>query len=106
MWIFLGRRDIAIAIGGSWGALDSDRIREISDAARFTSKETALFKHLAESPGRVVARPVLLRELHGAAPRTLDTYIRNMRKKLIGARVVGVSIETEVGKGFLLKKTS
>lgn len=65
-----------------------------------------MFTQLAESLGRVVARQVLLKELQGNAPRTLDTYIRNMRKKLADAGVVEISIETEIGKGFLLKKAS
>lgn len=94
-----------MALPQSTTELNPEVLSEVGSAARFTEKEAAVFRRLAESEGNLVPRSTLLGVLRPAAPRTLDTYIRNMRKKL-SATGDRYRIETEVGKGYILKKTA
>jgi DNA-binding response OmpR family regulator len=67
-----------------------------------TYKEFELLRFLAESPGRVFTRPVLLREVWGfdfyGGTRTVDVHIRRLRAKL-GPESESL-IETVRGVGY------
>lgn len=60
-------------------------------------KESALLGLLLSEPNRLVPRDVLIAELWGYETRSLDVYIRRLRKKLGGA---GPQIETMKGVGY------
>lgn len=60
-------------------------------------KESLLLALLLSEPNRLVARDTLIAELWGYETRSLDVYIRRLRKKLGGA---GAQIETMKGVGY------
>lgn len=84
--------------------MESGRISEIARTARLTQKEADIFGLIVEGRGDLVPRLRLLKELGGRAPRTLDTYIRNIRKKLTDAGFSDGVIQTSAGKGYAFKK--
>jgi DNA-binding response OmpR family regulator len=70
-----------------------------------SAKEIHILRLLAEEPGRIVSRRVLLREVWGmnnvqqVETRTVDVHIAKLRKKL-GAS--GMLVETVRGQGYRL----
>lgn len=79
--------------------LNSDRAKEVALKARFTPKEEAVFSRLLASANETVPRSELLRLFTGA-PRTLDTYMKNIRRKLGGAGFREIRIKTVTGVGY------
>ena len=69
---------------------------------RLTPNEFKVLVLLASSPGRTLTREQLLDDLHGAASsldRSVDSHIKNLRKKLETASGVSM-IETVYGVGY------
>ncbi len=77
-----------------------DQIDAVAANAKMTPKEKDIFKRLASNPNTVVPRAALRAEFPGRAPRTLDTYIKNIRRKLAESGYTGGAIRTEAGVGF------
>ncbi len=72
------------------------------DPIRLTPNEFKLLVLLAGSPGRTLTRDQLLDDLHGLAPgldRSVDSHIKNLRKKLEAASGEPL-IETVYGVGY------
>jgi DNA-binding response OmpR family regulator len=72
------------------------------DPIRLTPNEFKLLVLLAGSPGRTLTREQLLDDLHGLAPgldRSVDSHIKNLRKKLEAASGEPL-IETVYGIGY------
>ena len=72
------------------------------DPIRLTPNEFKLLVLLAGSPGRTLTRDQLLDNLHGLAPgldRSVDSHIKNLRKKLEAASGEPL-IETVYGVGY------
>ena len=87
-------------------AIDSDRHLVAVNGAqvRFTSTEFKLLHTLAQRPGRVQSREVLLREVWGYSfvedSRTVDTHITRLRTKMGAA---GDIIKTVRGSGYKIE---
>jgi two-component system, OmpR family, response regulator len=77
------------------------------DAAEvaLTVSEFTLLKALALAPGRILSRDQLIDQLHGPGfaitDRTIDSHIRNLRRKFADAGGSDV-IETRAGVGYRL----
>ena len=73
---------------------------------KFTKKEFNILLYLAQRPGRVVSRDILLNKIWGydvvVIDRTIDVHIRKIREKL-GPRHAHL-IETLKGVGYRFKK--
>lgn len=92
------------------GAFEIDPARSVArcDGAEvaLTKRELMILKLLAEDPGRIVSRRVLLREAwemnnsDQVETRTVDMHIAKLRKKL-GERADGL-VETVRGQGYRL----
>jgi two-component system alkaline phosphatase synthesis response regulator PhoP len=61
-------------------------VRKSGEAVELTAREFALLRLLVSHPGEVLRRDVILNEVWGddwdVFPRTVDTHIANLRKKL------------------------
>ncbi len=72
-----------------------------------TFKEFELLKHLAQHPGRVFTRAVLLQELWGydyfGGTRTVDVHIRRLRAKLGSEHEALIGTVRNVGYRFVLE---
>lgn len=70
-----------------------------------TPSEFSLLAALAASPGRILSREALIDRLHGpgfaVTDRTIDSHIRNMRRKFLASGGSDV-IETRAGIGYRL----
>ena len=68
-----------------------------------TPNEFKLFVAIARRPGQTLTREQLMDELYGTGPagfdRSIDSHIKNLRKKLENARL---EIETVYGIGYRL----
>ncbi len=77
----------------------------VNDApVKLTPNEFRLLTALASRPGQTLTRAQLLEDLHGATAgfdRSVDSHIKNLRKKLEAAAGVAV-IETVYGVGYRL----
>jgi DNA-binding response OmpR family regulator len=73
---------------------------------KLTPNEFKLLALLARHPGQSLTREQLLDELHGAAypsfDRSIDSHIKNLRRKLKAGSDQTVSIETVYGIGYRL----
>ncbi|OGO33639.1 MAG: DNA-binding response regulator [Chloroflexi bacterium RBG_16_57_11] len=71
-----------------------------------TPNEFKLLALLARHPGQTLTREQLLDELHGAAypsfDRSIDSHIKNLRRKLGAGPAQPASIETVYGVGYRL----
>jgi DNA-binding response OmpR family regulator len=71
---------------------------------QLTPNEFKLLALLARHPGQTLTREQLLDELHGAAypsfDRSIDSHIKNLRRKLQSGPDQPVSIETVYGVGY------
>ncbi len=82
------------------------RLRAADGDVELTTKEVEILRLLADDPGRIVSRRVLLREVWGmnnvnqVETRTVDVHIAKLRKKL-SARGVEL-VETVRGQGYRL----
>jgi DNA-binding response OmpR family regulator len=73
-----------------------------------TATEFALLAALAARPGRVYARGELLNRLRGhefASERTVDTHVKNLRRKVEADPSLPRIVETVVGVGYRLGLT-
>jgi two-component system alkaline phosphatase synthesis response regulator PhoP len=74
----------------SFGDIEVDfkgyEVRKSGEAVELTAREFALLRLLVSHPGEVLRRDVILNEVWGddwdVFPRTVDTHIANLRKKL------------------------
>jgi two-component system, OmpR family, response regulator len=70
-----------------------------------TVSEFNLLKALAAAPGRILSRDQLIDQLHGPGfaitDRTIDSHIRNLRRKFADAGGDDV-VETRAGVGYRL----
>ena len=69
---------------------------------KLTRNEFKLLQLLASRPGQTLNRSQLLEDLHGTASsfdRSVDSHIKNLRKKLESATGTGM-IETVYGIGY------
>jgi DNA-binding response OmpR family regulator len=73
---------------------------------QLTPNEFKLLALLARHPGQILTREQLLDELHGATypsfDRSIDSHIKNLRRKLQSGSDQAVSIETVYGTGYRL----
>jgi DNA-binding response OmpR family regulator len=73
---------------------------------KLTPNEFKLLALLARHPGQSLTREQLLDELHGAAypsfDRSIDSHVKNLRRKLKAGSDQTVSIETVYGIGYRL----
>lgn len=91
------------------GALSLDTqgwIARWNDAeVALTVSEFTLLKALAAAPGRILSRDQLIDQLHGPGfaitDRTIDSHIRNLRRKFAEAGGADV-VETRAGVGYRL----
>jgi DNA-binding response OmpR family regulator len=81
--------------------LDRRRVRVGGEAVHLTPTEFDLLAHLARRPGVVCSREQLLADVWGYAdgtgPRTVDSHVRELRRKIGGER-----IRTVHGVGYAL----
>jgi two-component system alkaline phosphatase synthesis response regulator PhoP len=82
---------------------------EIGDqAVNLTPTEFGFLKVLAEHRGHALTRSEMIERSLGytyeGIERTVDSHIRNLRRKLVGAGVVGVLVETVFGVGYRLAR--
>lgn len=91
------------------GALEIDPEKytvTLNDAPlRLTPIEFKLLNLLARRPGQTLTREQLLDDLHGGASsidRSVDSHIKNLRRKLENASTDPPSIETVYGIGYRL----
>lgn len=90
------------------GALEIDlgghRVNLSGRPLHLTPNEFKLLAFLARHPGQTLTREQLLDELHGAAPlnfdRSIDSHIKNLRRKLEGEPGASRFIETVYGVGY------
>lgn len=69
---------------------------------RLSKVESALFDRLAARPGGVVLRTELMAAIKGTSPRTINSHVMGIRRKMEWHRVRG-RIETVRGLGFILR---
>ncbi|MHB8391226.1 MAG: winged helix-turn-helix domain-containing protein [Acidobacteriaceae bacterium] len=67
-----------------------------------TSKEEALVKALVEAAGRTVSRGQLHNVLGAVKPRTIDTYLKNIRSKMRASGIDPGIVVTHAGEGYSL----
>lgn len=86
--------------------LGARRCRARGIEVALTATEFQILAHLLAAPGRLVARPVLMAALWGArsavSDRTLDSHLRNLRRKLAEAGCDGL-LETVHGQGLRVR---
>ena len=92
------------------GAIELDvrsrRLTAGGDPIRLTGTEFELLNRLAESPGEVVDKEALSRQVLGRRhlpyDRSLDTHVSNVRRKLAKAGVENPTIQSQRGVGYCL----
>jgi two-component system alkaline phosphatase synthesis response regulator PhoP len=86
--------------------MDQHLVEVDGQAVRLTPSEFSLLQALAEHPGYTLTRQELIEKSLGYAyeglERTVDSHIKNLRRKLAGAGVTGELIETVFGVGYRL----
>jgi DNA-binding response OmpR family regulator len=96
-------RDLPIRIGELEVDAKAREAREDGRLLELTPLEFDLLHHLARRPGVVFAREQLLREVwgyrDGSGPRTVDSHIRGLRRKLEADL-----IRTVRGAGYALRR--
>ncbi|NPV87441.1 MAG: response regulator transcription factor [Anaerolineae bacterium] len=86
--------------------IDSEAYRVLLDGEplHLTPNEFKLLAALARHPGQTLTRQQLLDELHGAAfgivDRSVDSHIKNLRRKLESSPAAPRFIETVYGVGY------
>jgi DNA-binding response OmpR family regulator len=101
-----GQRDVVRA-GALFLDLEKREVRVHDTPIDVTPSEFEILHALAEHPGRVCSRGVLLNRLPGrsrdALDRTVDVHVRNLRRKLEAVVVTPEEfIETVFGVGYRL----
>jgi DNA-binding response OmpR family regulator len=99
------------SFGGGELLLDEDR-REATvrgEVAELTPTEWALLTALARAPGRVYSRYELINRVHGyefeGYERTVDSHVRNLRRKVERDPHAPTIVETVLGAGYRLGLT-
>jgi two-component system alkaline phosphatase synthesis response regulator PhoP len=86
--------------------LDAHRVDVAGEAIHLTPTEFALLRALAEQPGHALTRMELIEQSLGyryeGMERSVDTHIKNLRRKLDEAGAGGALIETVFGVGYRL----
>ncbi len=67
-----------------------------------SATERAIFERIAEHPNQLVTRSALMAVLRGSSPRTIDSHIMAIRRKLQGLGSPA-TIETVKRQGFILR---
>lgn len=79
-------------------------VRVLGEAVHLTPTEFRLLEVMAGEPGRVFTRLELLGRVfgheYGGLERTIDTHVKNLRKKIEGDPAESVYIETVYGVGY------
>ena len=100
------RRGGSVVVGMLEFDVRSRRVEASGQSIRLTGTEFELLRCLAESPGEVVSKEHLAREVlgrrHMPYDRSIDTHISNVRRKLLDAGVDNPSIQSQRGVGYLL----
>ncbi|MBO0684597.1 MAG: response regulator transcription factor [Candidatus Dormibacteraeota bacterium] len=90
--------------------LDQREVLAAEQRLRFRPLEFDLLAFLARRPGRVHSRNELLDAVWGTdypgGPRTVDSHVLELRRKLAQAEVVDPSIQTVWGVGYALEVKS
>jgi two-component system alkaline phosphatase synthesis response regulator PhoP len=96
-----------IQIGGLLLDLDTHRVLVNGQTVHLTPAEFGLFWALAEQPGRVFTRLELIERGLGYSyeglERTVDSHIKNLRRKLSEAEPSVDLVETVFGVGYRLR---
>ena len=100
------RRGGSVAVGKLELDVRSRRVEACGQSIQLTGTEFELLRCLAESPGEVVSKEQLARDVlgrrHMPYDRSIDTHISNVRRKLSDAGVDNPSIQSQRGVGYLL----
>lgn len=100
------RRGGSVALGMLEFDVRSRRVDAGGQSIRLTGTEFELLRCLADSPGEVVSKEQLARDVlgrrHMPYDRSIDTHISNVRRKLSDAGVDNPSIQSQRGVGYLL----
>ena len=100
------RRGGSVAVGKLEFDVRSRRVEAGGQSIQLTGTEFELLRCLAESPGEVVSKEQLARDVlgrrHMPYDRSIDTHISNVRRKLSDAGVDNPSIQSQRGVGYLL----
>jgi two-component system response regulator CpxR len=100
------RRGGSVAVGKLEFDVRSRRVEAGGQPIRLTGTEFELLRCLVESPGEVVSKEQLAREVlgrrHMPYDRSIDTHISNVRRKLSDAGVDNPAIQSQRGVGYLL----
>jgi len=90
--------------------LDRHQVEVGGCLVRLTPTEFNLLRTMAEHPGRVFTRLELIEQSlgysYGGLERTVDSHIKNLRRKLSQAGVASSLIETVFGVGYRLQPAS
>jgi two-component system alkaline phosphatase synthesis response regulator PhoP len=85
---------------------DAHQVQVGDQEVKLTPTEFALLWALAEQPGRALTRLELIEQGLGYSyeglERTVDTHIKNLRRKLAGAGLEAELVETVFGVGYRL----
>jgi two-component system alkaline phosphatase synthesis response regulator PhoP len=85
---------------------DAHQVQVGDQPVKLTPTEFALLRAMAEQPGRALTRLELIEQGLGYSyeglERTVDTHIKNLRRKLSGAGLQTELIETVFGVGYRL----
>lgn len=100
------RSDAGLSLGDLLIDTDGCQVLLDGEVVDLTFKEYELLKFLAQNPGKVFTREVLLNQVWGydyyGGERTVDVHIRRLRSKLeVGGRTF---IETVRGVGYMLRR--
>jgi two-component system alkaline phosphatase synthesis response regulator PhoP len=90
--------------------LDAHVVQVHDQPVKLTPTEFALLQALAEFPGHALTRLELIDKGLGYSyegmERTVDSHIKNLRRKLEGGGLPPDSIETVFGVGYRLRSES
>lgn len=99
-------RPRVLQVGGVAIDLDQHQVYVDGDPVRLTPTEFSLLRALAEHPGHALTRLELIETGLGygyeGLERTMDSHIKNLRRKLADAGAASDLIETVFGVGYRL----
>jgi DNA-binding response OmpR family regulator len=86
--------------------LDRRQVQVGDQPVHLTPTELGLLQALAERPGHTLSRPEMMEKglgcRHGGVGRTVDSHIKNLRRKLALAGATAGMVETVFGVGYRL----
>jgi DNA-binding response OmpR family regulator len=80
-----------------------DSVKTLKNWIGLSRTEAGLFDCLVAHADNIVPRSILLDTLKGRSPRTVDSHIMEIRRKMERHQVQDVTIETVKGCGFVLR---